>query len=114
MEYYCARLLIVCLVNDGRKQRKNICDYPFVIFRARDHRNAFKRAIMLGKEQEHSYKNTKGKSVRWAFVRVEEIRRIGRQLDGREVGSVMDVLKTDAPIPFRKKFNPEKRKPMMD
>ena len=111
MPYYCARLLVVCLVSDGKPRKRTTCDYPFVVFKARDDDLAFTRALELGKEQETTYKNSNGQAVRWAFVKVEHIWELGSSVDGKEVGSLMDVLKTDQPIPFRKRFNPERHPP---
>jgi hypothetical protein len=110
MDYYSARLLVVCLVDDGRPQKRNTCDYPFMVFRARDHKHAFQRAFELGKQQETRYKNAKGQWVRWALVQIESVKHLGRTLDGLEIGSLLDVLRSDQPIPFRKRFHPKKSK----
>ena len=90
MHFYCAQLLVVCLV-EGRRRRKNTCDYPFVLYRAKGFEHAWQRALALGREQEILYRNTRGERVRWAFVKVERITRLVRNLDGREVGSLFDV-----------------------
>jgi hypothetical protein len=84
------------------------------VFRARDYRYAFEKALVLGKQQESRYKNYKGQGVRWAFVQVENIKRLGRSLDGVEVGSLLDVLKPKRPIPFNKRFHPRKSKVCFD
>lgn len=114
MNYYCARLLVICLVDDSRKHKKNICDYPFIVFRAKDNADAFRRALGFGKEQETAYKNGKGQRVRWALVRVEEIKRLGRHLDGKEVGSLLDVHVSKRSVPFAERFNPKKHAPIFD
>jgi hypothetical protein len=106
MDYYCARLLVVCLVEDGKPRTRNTCDRLFVVFRARDHNHALKRALALGKQQETSYKNAKGQRVRWAFVEVQNIQRLGRSVDGQEVGSFLDERRFGHPMPFKKRFNP--------
>jgi hypothetical protein len=111
MPYFCARLLVVCLVDDGKPRRRNTCDYPFVVFKAKDHGQAFATALELGKKQETTYKNSKNQSVRWAFVQVEQIWELGSSVSGKEVGSLMDVLKTPEAIPFRKRFTPKRHKP---
>lgn len=108
MNYFCARLLVVCLVDDGKPRKRNTCDYPFVVFRARDIDHAFERALALGKQQEARYKNVRGQWVRWAFVQVENIKLLGRTLDGLEVGSVLTSLRSEDPIPFRKRFAPKR------
>jgi len=50
MDYYSARFLIVCLVNDGKPRKRNLCDHPFVVFRAKDYQRAFQRALKWGKQ----------------------------------------------------------------
>ena len=114
MDYYCARLFVICLVDGVKPRRRYLCDYPFVIFRARNAEHAMERALALGKEQEHRYKNPKGQWVRWALAEVQHIKRLGKRLDGMEVGSVMDMHRPVQPIPFRKKFRPEKSRPFWD
>ncbi len=105
---------MVVLVDSGKPRKRNTCDYAFVVFRARDYSHAFERALTLGKQQETRYKNNKGQWVRWAFAKVENITRLGRTLDGREVGSLLDVLHSDHPLPFGKRFTPEKSKVYYD
>jgi hypothetical protein len=114
MDYYSARLLIVCLVDDGKPRKRNTCDYPFVVFRARGYGHALQRALELGKQQETRYKNNKGQWVRWALVQVENVKHLGRTLDGVEVGSLLDVLRSDQPVHFGKRFHPKKSKVYYD
>lgn len=112
MSYYCARLLIVCLVDDGKPRKKNACDYPFFLYQADNYDQAFERALEIGKQQEHRYKNHKGQMVRWAFVQVDQIKLLEEPLDGIEVGSLLDVWLQDSPIPYRKRFNPKSKAPL--
>ena len=112
MDYYCAQLLTVCLVADGKPRKLNTCDYSFVLFKANDYEHAFERAVALGKQQETQYSNAKGQPVRWAFVRVEAIKHLGAELDGIEVGSLLDVWRTEEPLPFSKRFQPHRSKPL--
>jgi hypothetical protein len=114
VSYYCARLLVVCLVESRKPRKRNLYDYPFVVFRAANYSNAFKVALKLGRAQETRYEGSKkGQSVRWAFVRVEEIKKLGRNLNGVEVGSILDRLRTDKPLEFGKQFHPERSKPFL-
>jgi len=113
MSYYCARLLVVCLVSSRKPRRRNLYDYPFVVFRAANYSSAFKVALKLGKAQETRYEGSTGQSVRWAFVRVEEIKKLGQKLDGVEVGSILDRLQTKEPLRFNKRFHPERSKPFL-
>lgn len=114
MDYYSARLFVICLVDDGKPRRSNTCDYPFVVFRARDYEHAFKRALDLGKQQEGRYKNGKGQWVRWALVGVENVKHLGKRLDGLEIGSLLDVYRSDRPVPFTKRFHPKKSRVYFD
>ena len=114
MDYYCVRLLVIILVDDGKPRKRNTCDHPFVIFGAKDDQHAFQRALKWGKQHEHRYKNIKGQWVRWAFVEVESIKLLGRKLDGLEIGSVLADHYSKTPIPFNKRFHPEKSKVVYD
>ena len=113
MPLYCARLFVVCLVDENKPRKRNTCDYPFVLLAAPDYEQAFQRALTLGKKQETRYKNEKGQTVRWAFVRVEEIKELSADLDGQEVGSLLDVWETDEPIRFNKRFLPKRFRPLL-
>lgn len=113
MPIFCARLLVVCLVDDGKPKKRNTCDYPFVLLEATDHESAFAKAIKLGKKQETRYRNSKQQQVRWAFVKVEQITQLQESLDGQEVGSLLDVLKTEEPLSYRKRFSPRKSTPVL-
>lgn len=112
MPYFCARLFIVSIVDDPKPRKRNICDYPFVLIKAKDYGEAFKRALVLGRQHETTYENSRGRTVRWAFVRVEEIKRLPRKLDGVEIGSLLDVLPNDEPLTVKKRFSPAKYKPI--
>ena len=113
MPLYCARLLVVCIVGKSRARKRNTCDYPFVLIQAEDSEQAFRRALELGKEQETQYSNEKGQPVRWAFVRVEEIKKLPESLDGQEVGSLLDVWHTEKALPYTKKFQPSRVRPLL-
>jgi len=111
MQYFCARVLIVCLVDDGKPRKRDLCDHQFVVVRARDSEHAFERALEFGRAAEMTYKNPKGQKVRWAFVRVESIKRLGRKIDGREVGSVLGDERSPKDVSFRQRFRPDKHQP---
>ena len=113
MSYYCARLLVVCLVNFRKPRKRNLYDYPFVVFRAVSYSSAFKVALKLGKAQETRYEGSKkGESVRWAFVRVEEIKRRQKlkwSRGGLDIGQAADeqsdsVWKAVSPRTFKALF----------
>jgi hypothetical protein len=114
MGYYSARVFVICMVDDGKPRRRYTCDYPFFVFRAKSREQAFERALALGKNQETRYKNHKGQWVRWALVEVEAIKRLGRRLDGVEIGSLMDAHRSAQPISFGKRFHPERSSVIYD
>lgn len=111
MDYYSARLLVVILIDDDKPKKKNLYDEPIIVFKARDYEHAFACAVEIGKEQETLYKNDKEQNVRWAFVKVAEIRCIGKKIDGVEVISKMSYITSKVPIPFDHQFKPEEQEP---
>jgi hypothetical protein len=112
MPLFCARLLVICRVNDGKPKRRVTCDSPFVLLEAEDEEHAFARALELGKQQEAAYTNAKGQQVRWSFVRVEQVKQLQPQLDGQEVGSLLNLHTFDEPVQYKKRFNPRAHLPI--
>ena len=112
MEYYSAQILVVCLVDDGKPRKTYTCDHQIFIIRARNYDVAFAKAVELGRETETTYSNAKGQRVRWAFVCVDTIWRLGRKLDRCEVGSVFGTAQSPKPIPFKKRFRPVNALPL--
>jgi hypothetical protein len=114
MLFYSARLHVVCIVDDPMAQTEceYVCDYPFILFRADSFEDAFKRALILGSEQETTYRNSDGNDVRWALNSVEEIYELGEDLDGLEIGSLMDIYRTEELLGFAKEFDPASKKPI--
>ena len=88
------------------------CDYPFVVFRANSFEDAFEQALRLGREQETTYKNSKGEDVRWALNAVEQIYELGEDLDGIEVGSLMDSFRPDQPLEITSDLDPASKQPL--
>ena len=114
MPYYSAKLHVVCLIDDSSQDDEKLgylCDYSIVVFRADDFEKAWPRALELGYQQEQSYNNPDGKAVRWAFRGIEDIQELGDDLDGQEVGSVLDYYKPKTPLAFNTKFSPETHVP---
>jgi hypothetical protein len=107
-KYYSAKLLVVCLVDDGTPRQRNTCDCQHVVVRARDYEDAFARALAIGKREETRYKNAKGRWVRWALVEIQSLKCLGRSIDGQEVGSFLHERRFDRPVPFKRRFNPKR------
>jgi hypothetical protein len=113
MSYFCAKLLTVCLVEDGQPRKRNTCDRSFVLVQAPDSSSAMELALKAGKGQETRYKNARGQKVRWAFVGVEELKERPGTLAGAEVGSVLGVMLSSVPLAFGKRFNPQRIEPLL-
>jgi hypothetical protein len=111
MNFYSARLLFVCLVDDGKPKKKNMYDDSVVAFRAQDFDDAFRRAVEIGKAREHSYLSPDGHKVRWALVEILNLDWVGRKIDGAEVASKLHYRVSAKRINPKAKFHPEKSKP---
>jgi len=108
VHFFSAQLLFIILVADGPGRRRNDYDESVVVFRARDLDHAVERARVLGRKQETTYKNRRGKSVRWAFVEILRIRDLGRTLDGQEVASRLHQRTSKRRISPGRVFHPER------
>ncbi len=113
MSFFCARLLAVCLVDDGRPRKRNTCDRFFVILQAAGFSAAMELARQAGKQREVRYKNARGQKVRWAFVGIEELKELPDNLAGSEVGSVLGTLSSPTPLAYNKRFSPKRIEPLL-
>jgi hypothetical protein len=111
MTNYSARLRHVALVEGGRPSRRPLVDETIVIFRASTPRAAFRRALALGRQSEHEYKNARGKRVRWAFVAVLTLDALPHSLDGTEVWSTLRPRQLPRAVSFSSRFRPESSSP---
>lgn len=66
-----------------------MCDEQIRILRAPDEDAAFKKALQLGKDQEHSYENSEGEVIKWEFIGMENVEElVGDSVeDGTEIRS---------------------------
>ena len=115
MNYYSARLHVVSIVDDPDQlqERSYLCDYPFVLFLATDDDAAFMRALELGKQRESEYMNADGQRVRWRLRAVEFIWKLGTEINGIEVGSILDEYRPDVALTFDTVFSPETEIPIV-
>ena len=109
--FYSARLLFAILVDNGRPRRRQTYNESVVVFRARGFAHAFKRALALGRAAETQYPNQRGQLVRWAFTEVLSLDRVGSSVDGREVASKLYDRVAPKPVPFGRRFRPERSRP---
>lgn len=111
MKFYSARLLRICLIDDGKQAKRNLYNESIVVFRARDWNHAFERALELGKQQEVTYENVYGHTVSWKLVGIKNLDIIGQKVDGAEVASRLDYKRVKEPIPTDAEFHPEQSNP---
>lgn len=111
MQFYSARLLLIALVEDSKLTKRNLYNESIVVFRARDWDDAFTRALELGKQQETTYENSKGYTVRWRLVEIVNLDLVGKKVDGAEVASQLDYRRVKEPIPPATEFHPEDSEP---
>lgn len=112
MDYFSARLIFIILIDDGKPRKKNHYDESIVVFKALDFEDAFQRALKIGRENEADYLNCDDRKVRWALVAVVSLDHIGKTVEGMEVASRLHYRTSKQAIPFRRKFHPEKSKPV--
>ncbi len=110
-QYYSARLLHIAIVGGHRRRRKHLCDETVFIFRASSESDAFRRALKIGRSQEHEYRNKYRQIVRWVFAEVVAMARIGRVVGGCEVSSRLYDRVLSKPTSLRQRFHPERSTP---
>ncbi len=87
-KWYVATLLLRCKVGDG-DVGPWACDEQVHVLRAHDEDEAFDKALKLGQEEEHSYKNAYGEVVSWSFIGLENLEELSSPSirDGTEIKS---------------------------
>lgn len=111
MDFYSARLLYIILVADGPGKKRNHYDETVIVFRARDHADAFERALEIGRSYETDYFNDKQQRVRWALTEIIAVDWVGRTVNGREVSSFLHYRTSEEPIAPDHVFHPERSQP---
>ena len=67
MRWHVAEIIVQCKVGKASK-RKTLYDRQIKVLRASNEDMAYKRALELGKAENHSYKNSAGEKVSWEFL----------------------------------------------
>ena len=111
MDFYSARLLYISLVADGPGKKRNHYDETVIVFRAKDHSDAFERALQIGRSHETDYLNDKQQRVRWTLTEIIAIDWVGRTVNGMEVSSCLHYRTTKSPIAPDHIFHPENSQP---
>lgn len=96
-KWWCVTLLVKSIVKD-EESGLWLCDEQVRVIKATDFNSAFEKSIILGKNQEHSYENIYGQTVKWEFIGLRELREIVDETigDGTEIKS--KLLKIDDPV----------------
>lgn len=104
MEWYSARLLYVQLEH-GVPQDQYVYRSSVVVFIANSATEARQRALELGHSKEIMYREDGDHLVRRAFVELQTVDRIGRDINGREVSAY--EYRSANPVSFDEEFHPE-------
>jgi hypothetical protein len=88
MAWYSAIVIFESTV-DGFVKKKQLCEQSIHLILAPNDDIASQKAIRIGKEKEHEYKNESGENVIWKFVQVQDVQEVTQNelVDGLEVHS---------------------------
>ena len=91
MPWYVAEVIVQCQVGKSRK-RKTLYDRQIKVLRASTDEVAYERALALGKEENHFYRNSRGQRVSWEFVGLGNLETLHakRISDGTEIHSRLE------------------------
>ena len=91
MRWYVAELIVVCRVRKSSKG-KALYDCQIKVLRADDHEAAYRRALQLGKNENHSYKNSADETVYWRFAGLANLQELLDEeiSDGTEIHSRLE------------------------
>lgn len=85
MQWYIAKMVYQIVCGDGNHAAQ--FDEQLRLIAANNEEEAFGKAYKIGKEEEESFLNQKKEPVRWQFVNVPELYRLGKLTDGTEIYS---------------------------
>jgi hypothetical protein len=83
---YAAKLLFQFrVIVDGDSGKRRLCEERIVLMEALSAEEALKKAKAKGKASENGYKNTDGNKVRFEFIGVMDLLKLGVECDDDEV-----------------------------
>ena len=90
MSWFSARIIYVCILGNGQESR-GLREESIRVLLADSEAAARQRAEVIGRQNEHEYRNSEGNLVSWRFVVVEEVQDLSEDeiVDGTEVFSRM-------------------------
>lgn len=111
-DVFAAKLLFQFRVvsRNGRSDRRRLTEERIVVFRAGGSRLALGAAKRLGKEGEHNYSNDRGDEVRFEFIGIMDLRRLGAEYEPNEVWYEFHNRMT--PMERREEFVPTDATPL--
>jgi hypothetical protein len=91
MRWYVAELIVICRVGKSPKP-KVLYDRQIKVLCASDHEAAYQRVLQLGKEENHSYRNSAGERIYWRFAGIGnlEVLQDEQISDGTEIHSRLE------------------------
>jgi len=91
MRWYVAELIVICRVGKSPKG-ETLYDRQIKVLRASDDEAAYRRVLQLGKEENHSYKNSAGEKVYWRFAGLGNLEALQDEQisDGTEIHSRLE------------------------
>lgn len=98
MNYYSARIALVCLVPGPVPEEGYTVDIQVHVFKACGFDDAENTALEIGRSEEHAYDNQFGQRVAWRFLRIETITHLGSTLDRTAVSSRMEAWTPGSPL----------------
>ena len=85
MNWYLTKLVFRIICGEG--QHTPQFDEQLRLVKAGDEEDAFKKAMLLGEQEEDGFYNQQQKLVQWKFINVAELYKLSGLLDGAELYS---------------------------
>ncbi|MGZ3847985.1 MAG: DUF4288 domain-containing protein [Flavisolibacter sp.] len=85
MKWYLAKMVFQVICGDGDHTAQ--FDEQLRLIAAEDEDRAFEKAWTIGNKEQECFYNQKKQLVRWQFINVPEMYRLGRLMDGAEIYS---------------------------
>lgn len=96
MKLYIAKVLIKSTV-DGDLSGEIMCDEQIHIIRAIDAEVAYKKALKIGLDEEHSYENADDNIVHWFFVGLIDLEEILESENDGNIEITNRIFRNDSP-----------------
>ncbi len=88
MAWYTAKIIFRIICGSGKHTPQ--FDEQFRLVDAPDEKNALLKASLIGEDQQDCFLNNKQQTVKWEFIAVTELYRLGELSDGAEIFSQIE------------------------